>query len=72
MLGQNKSFLYLSGSDPFFHSRRNWEAVVAVERRKTAQPGKQNKFVIISMGDNHLLKIRLLETGFLSLFQPNP
>jgi hypothetical protein len=24
------------------------------------------------MGNNHLLKIRLLETGFLSRFHPNP
>ncbi len=24
------------------------------------------------MGNNHLLEIRLLETGFLSRFQPNP
>jgi hypothetical protein len=26
----------------------------------------------VMTGNNHLLKIRLLETGFLSRFQPNP
>ena len=29
-------------------------------------------FWMIVTGNNHLLEIRLLETGFLSRFQPNP
>jgi hypothetical protein len=30
------------------------------------------KIIVRSKGNNHLLEIRLLETGFLSRFQPNP
>jgi hypothetical protein len=34
--------------------------------------GPITKTVLIHWGHNHLLEIRLLETGFLILFQPNP
>ena len=31
-----------------------------------------NDKMVLKWGHNHLLEIRLLETGFLSRFQPNP